>query len=890
MKKRLTLMVAVFSVAALAIGISSAQAATLTVNTTDVVDDSACTASHCSLREAFNAANRFSDTDTINFNIGGGGQQTIRVTHLLRLLFPVIIDGTTQPGYAGKPIVELDGSLSTVVGLEFGQSSGGSTVRGLVINSFNGTGITLGTSGFEAPTPGPSGNYRIEGNYIGTDVTGTLARANRNEGILVHHGVSVDNGRNTIVRNVISANRLNGITIAADEDENVVQGNNIGTNASGTAALGNGRWGIRILGPSADNLIGGTAAGAGNVISGNGDDGIAIHGAVASAFTGNVVQGNYIGTNASGTAALENRINGILTNGNNTTIGGTVPGARNIISGNGWNGIIIGGRSTGTVVQGNLIGTAVDGTTALGNGLALSLNRDSGIDASFAIETTIGGTAPGAANTIAYSTGPGVIVGASTNDPTFSRNGILSNSIFSNGGLGIDLNPRGVNPNDPGDADRGPNERQNFPVLTSASGNTVAGTLNTTPNTTFRLEFFANTVADPSGHGEGERFLGATNVTTDGSGNASFSFVSSIPLPSGQFVSSTATDPANNTSEFSRVVLVTGQASLTLSPPTATNKAGDQHCVTATVRDAAGNPVAGVLVRFSVSGANTASGSDTTDSSGEATFCYTGTNTGSDTISAFADVNTNGTDDGTSEPDGMASKTYVAAAPATLDLTPATATNPVASQHCVSAHVEDAFGNPAPGITVRFSTSGSTSSGGSAATNSTGDARFCYTGPAVPGADTIRAFADTDNDGTDDGASEPDDSAQKTWVAPAGTTGCKITDGGRITANNGDKATFGANAHETTPPKGQQNYQDHGPAQPVHVKSTRITSVTCSPDRKRASIFGTATINGAGIFEYRIDVQDLGEPGTNDTYRIRLSSGYDSGEKTLEGGNIQIHK
>ena len=330
MKKSLTLLVAAVSVAALTFGVSSAQAATFTVNTTNVVDDGTCNASHCSLREAINAANALSDTDTINFNIGGGGPQRIGVTHLLRFVFPVIIDGTTQPGYAGKPIVELDGSLTTGGGLAFGQSSGGSTVRGLVIHSFNAAGINLGTSGFEAPTLGPSGNYRIEGNYIGTDVTGTLARPNRNEGIFVHHGVSVDNGRNTIVRNVISANGLNGITIAADEDENVIQGNHIGTDASGTAALGNEHWGIRIVGPSNDNLIGGTAPGEGNVISANGREtsrsGIVIHGAVPTTFDGNEIQGNYIGTNASGTAALGNGGNGIENCGNNTTIGGTAAG------------------------------------------------------------------------------------------------------------------------------------------------------------------------------------------------------------------------------------------------------------------------------------------------------------------------------------------------------------------------------------------------------------------------------------------------------------------------------------------------------------------------------------------------------------------------------------
>jgi hypothetical protein len=248
--------------------------------------------------------------------------------------------------------------------------------------------------------------------------------------------------------------------------------------------------------------------------------------------------------------------------------------------------------------------------------------------------------------------------------PPFTRNGILSNSIFSNGELGIDLHVRGVRPNDAGDADQGPNALQNYPVLTSASGNTIAGTLNSIANTSFRLEFFANREPDPSGHGEGERFLGATSVTTDGTGNASFSFTSPSSF-AGEYLSATATDPANNTSEFSGVLFVPGQTpspTLTLSPSAATNDPGDPHCVTATARDGSGNPMTGVIVRFSVTGANSASGSDTTDPNGVAEFCYTGTNAGLDTIEAYSDADSDSVqDDG--EAADEAFKTYVAVVP-----------------------------------------------------------------------------------------------------------------------------------------------------------------------------------------------------------------------------------
>ena len=234
--------------------------------------------------------------------------------------------------------------------------------------------------------------------------------------------------------------------------------------------------------------------------------------------------------------------------------------------------------------------------------------------------------------------------------------------------------------------------------------------------------------------------------------------------------------------------------------------------------------------------------------------------------------------------------TVTPAAPATLDLLPSTATNVVDAQHCVTATVKDEFGNVTPGITVDFAVDPATfrtPPTGTAVTDASGQAQFCYTS-ALPGGDTITAFADTNLNGTQD-TGEPGSTATKTWVLPTSGAGCKVTYGGRITTAAGDKATFGGNA-KGAGPSGQEEYQDHGPAAAMNVHSIDVQAVTCSADGLSASIFGTATIDGAGSVDYRIDVTDLGEPGRSDTYEIRLSNGYDSGVQTLVGGNVQIHK
>jgi hypothetical protein len=330
--------------------------------------------------------------------------------------------------------------------------------------------------------------------------------------------------------------------------------------------------------------------------------------------------------------------------------------------------------------------------------------------------------------------------------------------------------------------------------------------------------------------------------------------------------------------------LLVSQRFLTLAPPTDENPVGTNHTVTATLTDGLGTPVPGETILFSVTGAHTTSGSGVTDVNGEAQFTYAGTNLGLDTITACFDASSNATCDA-GELTATAAKTWVVGPPATLDLQPPTDTNTVDAQHCVTASVEDQFGNPTPGITVRFSVTGSVITSGSDTTDASGEATFCYTGPALPGADVITAYADTNTNSVQD-SGEPSDTAAKTWVIPQSTPGCKVTYGGRILAANGDKATFGGNAQ--VPPKGQEQYQDHGPAADLNVHSINVQAVTCSTDGTQASIFGQATINGSGTFNYRIDLEDLGEPGTSDTYRIRLS-GYDSGEQVLDSGNVQIH-
>jgi hypothetical protein len=232
-----------------------------------------------------------------------------------------------------------------------------------------------------------------------------------------------------------------------------------------------------------------------------------------------------------------------------TTVGGAAAGQGNVIADSYWDAVRIDG-SSGNVVQGNHIGTGIAGTESFGSArCGVSIRAD-------ASNNTIGGTNSGEGNIIANNgTDPVTVEGDGI--CVFSGTGNLfsGNQIYNNRQLGIDLGPDGVTANDPQDTDVGPNNLQNYPVITSIvvqTGQTVVqGTFNSTPNTAFQLEFFNSSVQDSSNHGEGETYLISAPVNTDGSGDATFSVVIPSELADGTYVSATATDPSNNTSEFS---------------------------------------------------------------------------------------------------------------------------------------------------------------------------------------------------------------------------------------------------------------------------------------------------------------------------------------------------
>ncbi|MCH7893777.1 MAG: DNRLRE domain-containing protein, partial [Proteobacteria bacterium] len=312
----------------------------------------------------------------------------------------------------------------------------------------------------------------------------------------------------------------NGILLLGGS--NLIAGNYLGISADGTTVAANNpaavsyRGGIRV--ESSANTIGGTTAADRNVISGNGFAGIELFGAGATA---NVVYGNYIGVDATGTLDRGNTQEGIdLELGSSNIIGGPGAGQRNIISGNDSDGIEIDGGDS-NVVQGNYIGTDFTGTVIISNGRdGIDINEN-GVDG--ATGTLIGGTGANEGNLIR---GNG-IYGIQVRGAPVINNSILGNQIYGNVQLGIDLNNDGITVNDAFDADSGPNDLLNFPVITSATAS--AGTVLVdfdldVPTGDYRIEFFTNpSGADPSGNGEGEAFASSVNITHTGSGVESFS-------------------------------------------------------------------------------------------------------------------------------------------------------------------------------------------------------------------------------------------------------------------------------------------------------------------------------------------------------------------------------
>lgn len=542
---------------------------------------------------------------------------------------PVIIDGYTQPGSkpntngVGLPLntkilIEIDGSQSGRPTSGFHAYARNCTFRGMAINNYV-TKLKRGPRPFLVDGHGIEFDFvegRVEGCFLGTDATGTIARGNEVAGIASFGSNNHIGGTQPAMRNLISGNAFDGVGSASSTSGTTIEGNFIGTDITGAKALPTNILtvlGYRYFGPGVTlsankNVVGGLTPASRNVISGNVGDGVGIYRveeAGASSAEENLVIGNFIGTDLTGKKAVPNGGNGVGIEGSNNTIGGTTPGARNIISGNTGSGVFF--SDVLNTVQGNFIGTDVTGLQPLGNSYGLYA-------ASF--RNTIGGTTAGSGNLISGNTASGILldhdlttvagnsIGLDLNDQPMGNGGdgvtirglpnsgagsplgngniinggnmiaynggngvsiasfapgagagntISGNSIFLNRLLGINLvggteNADGVTANHVGGpVANTPNRLQNYPVLTSAissGGNTVIkGTLNSAANVGYTIDFYSNKGGDPSGFGEGEDFLGSTTTTTDANGNASFT--ASVPKPlGGLFISATATTPS----------------------------------------------------------------------------------------------------------------------------------------------------------------------------------------------------------------------------------------------------------------------------------------------------------------------------------------------------------
>jgi parallel beta-helix repeat protein len=599
-----------------------------------------------SLRTAISSA---SNGNTICFSIGSG-YQTINAASGYTITHSITIDGTTQPGFTGAPLIEINGASAGASTSGLNVTAGNTTIKSLVVNRFAGDGIIFNNNG---------GNT-AQNNYVGTNSSGTGALGNGASGI----GMQTPN--NTIRGNLVSGNHGTGIAVTgASASGNIIAGNHVGTDASGSYSVGNWADGILITN-APNNTVGGTSGvtpggactGDCNLSSGNGANGIGIW---QSAASGNVVKGNYAGVDNSGRSALPNGDIGFeAQDAPNNTIGGTTPAERNVFSGNVGAGVSLTGSSaTGNVVEGNYIGPDVTGSVGIGNHkMGVNIGSPSG-GSNNAHGNTIGGTSgtnpsgscTGTCNVISSNAWNGVYISGSTgggnsiignhigvsvsggismgnvldgigiiDSPAngiggpvtsarniISANGangvvvignssgsnrvegnyigeavnqgsqpnggngvsiaggimtaVISNDIDTNGRMGIDLgNNNFVTPNDGGDPDGGANGTQNFPTLAFAipygGGENIVGNLNSLGNTAFRIEFFQSGSAgcDPSGYGEGHDYIGSTNITTNPSGNSSFNVLMPQVLP-GFAVTATAIrmvgQSAVETSEFS---------------------------------------------------------------------------------------------------------------------------------------------------------------------------------------------------------------------------------------------------------------------------------------------------------------------------------------------------
>lgn len=460
----------------------------------------------------------------------------------------------------------------------------------------------------------PFTGWTLQGNYIGLGADGSTMIPNAT--VSSPGSLSIDACDGVVVggtvpgaANVISGNNSYGI--APDIATNLtVAGNYIGTDYTGTVAKPN-LVGIITSGNMAGAVIGGTTSAARNIISGN-----TIAGIVDAGTGGHTIAGNYVGLDVTGENPISNGA-GVLIAGDDIVLGGSEAG-RNVISGNTSFNVSLQGifsATSGMTVSGNYIGTNSSGTidptiTAVqGEGVRISANTSGNL---------IGGTL---GNRIAGNRGSGVAVrsvteianlGGGTLTPT--NNAILGNQIYGNStggpitnaeGLGIDIygatlnniftQPApadftadtynaelGITLNDAGDADTGPNNYMNSPVINSAIQNSSSLTVNfdldaaDSTNGNYRIEFFANDTTDPSGYGEGQTYLGSATISNGSAQEAIVSLANGTDL-TGKSITATTTAINNTTSsgfgatsEFSEAV-----AALVVAPATTTDNLAD---------------------------------------------------------------------------------------------------------------------------------------------------------------------------------------------------------------------------------------------------------------------------------------------------------------------------
>jgi CSLREA domain-containing protein len=506
-------------------------------------------------------------------------------------------DETTSGNVVQGNLIGTDGAGTG----DIGNTSRGVVISGAVGNRIEDNTISGNDEGgvhiLDTGSSSLTADNVVHDNRIGTDAAGATALPNGRDGVLIDFAA-----RTKVSSNVISGNEDDGVqvssfTIPGFTGDGTIIDNQIGTDATGISAVPNGGHGVHLNRATKTEVHQ-------NVISGNGHDGVHIDDTFGEPPVplGNAVTLNRIGTNAAGTADLGNAVGVRIDN----AAGNSVL-EENLLSGNVLGVWITGPKATGNVVNGNFIGTDASHDGAIPN-------EADGVVIQSASGNTIG--SPGAGNVIAHN-GPGFIGGSgvvvSQGDGTAVANTIRGNSIYDNSRLGIDLGDDLVTANDAGDTDSGANTKQNFPVLTGASSagtdTLITGTLNSTPSSTFDIDYYASDACDPSGNGEGQRYLWSLGVTTDASGNADVSAVAPGSLI-GQYITATATNAQGDTSELSACRLVSAEppGSLQFSASTySVNEGAGTATITVTRTGGTGGTVS---VQAATTGGSATPGSD----------------------------------------------------------------------------------------------------------------------------------------------------------------------------------------------------------------------------------------------------------------------------------------